>query len=252
MIVLYLIIFITSACRAQTSGLMFEQTRMTNQLLQAEASVQSALDTYQSSFNNSASPQTLSCISSDFANSSNKADALNPVKSITFGYLAGSDNSKGGCTNSVFNTAGDDNKGQFIVEVTFKTLSEYPDISPLLAGKSILFVAMGQSTSNSSCYDIMTSGSSSNVKSSYSSLSSFVCINKNQRCGNGSIDTQSNGTCNSSMSSVNNSERAAFFYAQNQHVSLLNTYTGTAFDLCTVADSRANMMNQRSDWSHSC
>ena len=92
---------------------------------------------------------------------SNVDDFANPIYTIKYGLVTSKNvaNCSGSCDSTLFDTAGVNDRGLYILEVKFKTGTQKKDISPALDGRFATFFALGN---QSDLISFNSSGSSFN------------------------------------------------------------------------------------------
>ena len=240
MLVAIYFLFFTISLHAVPAGMEHEIDRFLAQIHQSSPLLQNALSRFQTAFSSSLSTHT---VSEYLATSNNIASASSPINKIIYGYVSYSDSSTN-YTN--FKSAGADNAGMYVLEVQFKSVTDKPDISPLLSNKTLLFVAYGSGLNNPIIYkdtDAGNLGGGNSHDSAMASIGGFTCINKTSRC----TDTAGQHpakTCNGDLSALTNQSVRAGFYSGNSSTDLNMFYyvADADFALCATSQSESNCM----------
>ena len=177
----FLLILLSTSCYAQLPGLRGEIDRFVNQVDQASASIKDAMTTFTADYSSSAAAVADKVYT--FTGTTSSADKQNPVATIRYGYVDAYD--------TPWQAAGADNIGMYTLEVTFKNFSDYPDIHPSLANKTVLFVAYGPGPQQNIIYTTSNTSGTANLAdaSTMSRISGFTCYLKTARCISPDSDT---------------------------------------------------------------
>ena len=210
------------------------------QLALAEPLLATSLSNLQSSYTAANDPSSMTCTELDLSDntSTNPTDGSHPVAKIVAGYVQNTSSSGQGCYINKFQTVGNDNVGMFVVEVSFKTTDSTNSISPMLSGKSILFIATGQTSTGGDILLIQSApGSSSNIKNTYSNITDFTCFLKTQRCGIGS----GNSCGTSDLQNISsNSPRPGILTLDSQDLNLFKLTRSPSFFMCGSSTNEYN------------
>ncbi len=234
-----ILIFSPAFAYAVPSGLEHEFERFIEQIDMSTPFLTNALSRFQTNYTTSLSGIT----TSEYLSTDNDiASSSSPISKIIYGYVSYSDASSN-YTN--FRCAGADNAGMYVLEVQFKTSADKPDISPLIAGKCLVFVAYGTGDSNPIIYrntDNGYLGGGASDNSAMTSIAGYSCINKTSRC----IDTAGSHpskTCNGSLEAITGQSTRAGFYDSptGSSVNIFYYVTGD-FSLCATTQSARNCM----------
>lgn len=239
---LLFLLFLPIYIYAVPTGLEHEFDRFVEQINQSTPFVENALSRFKTNYTYAESQ-----VSSSYEEANDDlASTSNPISKIVYGYVP-YNTSNSDYTN--YKTIGADNSGMYVLEVQFKTSSTKPDISPMLDGRSVLFIAYGSGVSNPIIYrnaDGGNLGGGGSNNAEMTSIGGFVCLNKNLRC-DGSSGSHPSKTCSSSPISITNQTTRAGFYNSptGTDVNLFYYVTGD-FSLCATSDSARNCMSSSS------
>ena len=216
---------------AQMVGLKGEISRFVNQIDEASAAVSDAMTSFTAEFSSSAG--AVSDREYNFSGN-DRAQKQNPLAAVRYGYVDS-------VSQGYFQAAGEDNKGMYALEATFKTSSVMPDISPILAGKTVLFVAHGPGPKFNTIYTTGTTSGTANLADhdSMSRIVGFTCFLKSSRCAAASGNNPLK-YCTSS-NSVNGGEAPGMVINNANNINLFY-YVHGPFALCADQFSLRNSM----------
>lgn len=216
---------------AQMVGLKGEISRFVNQIDEASAAVSDAMTSFTAEFSSSAG----AVADREYSFTGNdRAQKQNPLAAVRYGYVDS-------ISQGYFKAAGEDNKGMYALEATFKTSSVMPDISPILAGKTVLFVAHGPGPKFNTIYTTGTTSGTANL-AEYKSMSrivGFTCFLKSSRC-TAATGSNPNKTCAGS-GTINGGEAPGMVINNANNINLFY-YVHGPFSLCADQYSLRNSM----------
>lgn len=192
------------------TGIAGSAQEFTNIIAQSSNAVENAMQQMQADYLSKSAALTTDTVYTFSTSSGDTASRSSPIATIRYGFV------NSWATDWI--VAGDDNEKMYALEVTFKTLANYPSQHPLLAGKTVLFIAHGTGVNPPTIYTTSTTPSSSVLSDpdTMSAINGFTCFLKASRCNGVKGSIPSNEcTDNATHPAVNSSERPG-------------VYTGTA------------------------
>lgn len=226
-----LIFVLSTSIHAQLAGLRSEIQRFVNQIDEASPALLDAMASMQAEYVSGAA--VIGDRTYDFTSGSDRAQQQNPIATLKYGYVDD-------YSNAFHSAAGADNSRMYVLEVTFKSSSQHPDIHPSLGNKTILFVANGIGPLNKTIYTIQDSGSNTQGAAHLaehdvmSRIGGFSCQLKANRCtsSTGSYPVR---TCDVTES-VNDGIAPGLIETSSNNINLFYFVSGP-FSLC--ADQKA-------------
>ncbi len=216
---------------AQMVGLKGEISRFVNQIDEASAAVSDAMTSFTAEFSSSAG----AVADREYSFTGNdRAQKQNPLAAVRYGFIDFTH-------DGFFKAAGEDNKGMYALEATFKTATAMPDISPILAGKTVLFIAHGPGPQFKTIYTTGTNSGTTNL-ADYKNMSrivGFTCFLKSAVC-HGASGSNPIKTC-SSQGPINDGSAPGMVINNNNNINLFY-YVHGPFALCADQFSLRNSM----------
>ena len=226
----------TIGVHAQQSGLAGEIKRFVMQIEEASPNVADAMTAMQAEYTSGAA--TLGDRTYDFTAGTDKSHKQNPIATIKYSYVDD-------YSNAFHVVAGADNSRMYVMEVTFKTTSQYADIHPSLAGKTVMFVANGIGPLHTTIYTNQSGGS--NVQGTanlathdlMSRIGGFSCKLKANRCTS-SAGSDPVKTCEATAA-VNGGVAPGLIVTSSNNINLFY-YVSGPFSLCADQNSLKDSM----------
>ena len=191
------------------TGIAGSAQEFTNIIAQSSNAVENAMQQMQADYLSKSAALTTDTVYSFSTSTGDSASRSSPIATIRYGFVD--------AYNSNWSVAGADNVRMYALEVTFKTFANYPSQHPLLAGKSVVFIAHGTGVNPPTIYTSSTSAASSTLSDpdTMSAINGFTCFLKKTRCTD-AASTWPNRVCTEgNTEAVNSGERPG-------------VYTGTA------------------------
>jgi len=225
--------FLAPVSHAQLVGLRSEIGRFVTQIDESSQAVSDAMASFTAEYSSGAA--VVADREYDLTSSTDRAQIQSPIAKIRYGFV---DN-----YSNFFTAAGADNTGFFVLEVQFKTPTQYPDIHPSLAGKTVEFIAHGPGPLYNTIYTNSTSPGTANL-SNYDSMSrigGFTCFLKSSRCTSTDGGTSNPTKLCNSTEAINASQAPGMLVNNSNNINLFYYVTGP-FALCADQYALRNAM----------